>query len=560
MNAENPIYTEKTECQDCYRCVRSCPVKAIQVREGHASVVPDACIQCGRCTAVCSVGAKKVRDDLPIVRTMIASGKPVYASLAPSFRAEFPDIPEGQLIACFKRLGFTGISETALGAQEVSAACAELLAEGKKQVYISTACPAVVRLVERYFPQYIPNLTHLMSPVQAHCRILRDTYGEDIKVVLLSPCIAKKSETGDGLDAAITFADLRRWLNEEAIEVTDETVDFVPRRAEEGGWYPVEGGMNDGIRHHRELPDAKFITVSGVEATIAALTDLNQVRGTVFLEALACEGGCINGPQASRKGATVLKRTEVLDATPLSMETTARKHEHNIARAFRPAAIHSTTHTPAEIAHALLRIGKKRREDELNCGGCGYNSCRDFAAALLEDRAETSMCVSHLRKLAQNKATALITAMPNGVVIVDDQLRIVECNPRFVELVGGDASAVYEVNPDLEGAYLERLVPFTAPFRKVLNDGSDLLAQDITHQDRVIRLTVFTVEPHHTVGGVLQDITEPVIQREQIIQKAGEVMKKNLTTVQQIAFLLGENAADSEVLLNSIIESFSKKD
>jgi PAS domain-containing protein len=150
--------------------------------------------------------------------------------------------------------------------------------------------------------------------------------------------------------------------------------------------------------------------------------------------------------------------------------------------------------------------------------------------------------------------------MPNGVVIVDDQLRIVECNPRFVELVGGDASAVYEVNPDLEGAYLERLVPFTAPFRKVLNDGSDLLAQDITHQDRVIRLTVFTVEPHHTVGGVLQDITEPVIQREQIIQKAGEVMKKNLTTVQQIAFLLGENAADSEVLLNSIIESFSKKD
>jgi len=558
MNAEKPIYTEKTQCQDCYKCVRSCPVKAIQVRDGSAAVIPDDCLYCGHCTLVCPVGAKKVRDDLAAARMLVASGRPVYASLAPSFRTEFPDIPEGKLLACIKQLGFTGVSETALGAQEVSAACAQLLAGAKDKAYISTACPSVVRLIERYYPQYVPNLTGLLSPVQAHCRLLRESYGNDIGIVFFSPCIAKKTE--EGIDVALTYADLRRWLNEARIEVTEETADFVPHPAEEGGWYPIDGGMNEGIRSNRALPGVQFVTISGVKSIMEALDDLDKLEGVVFIEALACEGGCVNGPVVSRRGATVLKRAQVLRGTPQPADDQPRPPERDIARSYRAEPLLKQTHTPQEIAGALLRIGKKRFEDELNCGGCGYNTCREFAAAMLEDRAEPSMCVSYLRKLAQNKATALMMAMPSGVVIVDADLRIVECNPRFVQLVGGDAATVFAVNPDLEGAYLERLVPFHDVFRQALEEGTEQIVEDIDLQQHIIRLTVFTVEPHRVVGGVLQDVTEPVIQREQIIQKAGEVMKKNLTTVQQIAFLLGENAADSEVLLNSIIQSFSRKD
>ncbi len=561
MNAENPIYTEKTECQDCYKCVRNCPVKAILVRDGSAAVIAEDCLYCGKCTLVCPVGAKKVRDDIDVARKLIASGKKVYASLAPSFRSEFADIPEGQLLACIKQLGFEGVSETALGAQEVSAACARILSEGEKRVYVSTACPSVVRLIERFYPDYIGNLTDLMSPVQAHGRILRDLYGDDIGIVFFSPCIAKKTETGETIDVSLTFKELRRWLNSESIVVSDETAAFVPEKAEEGGWYPIDGGMIDGIRQNRQLSDVQFLCVSGVKNIMESLEDINKLNldAPVFIEALACEGGCVNGPQVSKRGATVVKRSQILKTTPLPSEDEARNSIHDIERFFHPEPPKKKKYLPEQIAQALRWIGKIRHSDELNCGGCGYNTCQDFAIAMLEDRAEPAMCVSHLRRLAQNKANALLKSMPSGVVIVDKDLKILECNPRFVEIIGGDAGIVFEVNPELAGVYLERLVPFHEVFKHVLEDGSDSRVMDIEHDKKVIRLTVFTVEPHHTVGGVLQDVTEPVIQSEKIIQNAREVMKKNLTTVQQIAFLLGENAADSEVLLNSIIQSFSRK-
>ncbi len=561
MNAENPIYTEKTECQDCYKCVRNCPVKAILVRDGSAAVIAEDCLYCGKCTLVCPVGAKKVRDDIDQARALIASGKPVYASVAPSFRSEFADIPEGQLLACIEQLGFAGVSETALGAQEVSAACARILSEGEKKVYISTACPSVVRLVERYYPDQIGNLTDLMSPVQAHGRILRDTFGEDIGVVFFSPCIAKKTETGETIDVSLTFKELRRWLNSESIVVSNDTAAFVPEKAEEGGWYPIDGGMIDGIRQNRQFPDVQFLCVSGVKDIMESIEDIGKIHldAPVFIEALACEGGCVNGPQVSKRGATVVKRSQILKSTPLPTEEEARNSIRKIEKQFYPEPQAKKPFTSDQIAQALLRIGKVRHVDELNCGGCGYNSCQDFAVAMLEDRAEPAMCVSHLRKLAQNKANALLKTMPSGVVIVDRDLKILECNPRFVDIVGGDASIVYEVNPELAGVYLERLIPFHEVFKQVLQDGNESMVMDIEHNKKVIRLTVFTVEPHHTVGGVLQDVTEPVIQSEKIIQNAREVMKKNLTTVQQIAFLLGENAADSEVLLNSIVQSFSRK-
>ncbi len=561
MNAENPIYTEKTECQDCYKCVRNCPVKAILVRDGSAAVIAEDCLYCGKCTLVCPVGAKKVRDDIGLARNLIASGKTVYASLAPSFRSEFGDIPEGKLLACIEQLGFAGVSETALGAQEVSAACARILSKGENKVYISTACPSVVRLVERYYPDYTENLTDLMSPVQAHGRILRDIYGEDIGVVFFSPCIAKKTETGKMVDVSLTFKELRKWLNEESIVVSEKTSAFVPERAEEGGLYPVDGGMIEGIRQNRDFSEVQFLCVSGLKPIMEAIDDLRSAHldAPVFIEALACEGGCVNGPQVSKRGATVVKRSQILKSTPKPSQDEARNSVREIRKQFLPEPQKKHDYSPEQIAQALLRIGKVRHSDELNCGGCGYYSCQDFAIAMLEDRAEPAMCVSHLRKLAQNKANALLKAMPSGVVIVDRDLKILECNPRFVEIIGGDAMIVFEVNPELAGVYLERLVPFHDVFRQVLNDGSESKVMDIEHNKRVIRLTVFTVDPHRTVGGVLQDVTEPVIQSEKIIQNAREVMKKNLTTVQQIAFLLGENAADSEVLLNSIIQSFSRK-
>jgi len=558
-----PIYTEKTQCQDCYKCVRECPVKAIRVIDGSAQVMPEACILCGRCTEVCPVGAKKIRDDLRPAMDLLKAKKQVYVSLAPTFRTEFSGMKESKLIAAIMSLGFAGVSETALGAQVVSSACAQMLREEDKPLLISSACPSVIHLIEQYYPHLVRFITPVLSPLQAHSKLLRKHYGDDVGIVFIGPCVAKKNESESHFDVALTFADLRRWFNLSTIDwdtLKPET-GFVPYSAEEGGLYPIDGGMIDGIRYCGVPEDTIFMTFSGVDEIIEAFEEIDTDRPEhpVFLETLACLGGCVNGPGVSKRGSIARKRYKVqTDTPPAPKERDTERFR--IDAGFRNREIKKGDHTKAEIAAALLKIGKKRSEEELNCGGCGYDTCKEFACALIEEKAEPAMCVSYLRKLAQNKAAALIKAMPSGVVIVDENLKIIESNNRFIEIIGGDASIVSEADPDLEGAYLERLIDFHDLFAKAIEEGTEVKVQDIRRNGRIIRLTLFSIQKHLVLGGILQDITEPVIQREQIIQKADEVMRKNLTTVQQIAFLLGENAADSEVLLSSIIQSFSNKD
>lgn len=557
-----PIYTEKTECQDCYKCVRECPVKAIRVIDGSAEVMPEACILCGRCTEVCPVGAKKIRDDLGEAMLLLKQKSRVYVSLAPTFRTEFKGLDSAKLIAAIKKLGFAGVSETALGAQEVSAACAQLLREGTNPLWIASACPSVVHLIEQYYPHLVPNITPLMSPVQAHAKMLRQAFTEDIGVVFIGPCVAKKNEAEDHFDVALTFTDLRRWFNIENIDWNDLDLEqsFTLGAAEEGGLYPIDGGMIEGIKFYNPPENTLFMSFSGVQEVVEAFDELDfsSFDCPVLIETLACMGGCVNGPGVSKRGTTVQKRYNIRRLTPVAPDLRDAL-KLDIGAGFHDREIKQKTYSNAQIAEALLKIGKKRKEEELNCGGCGYDTCREFAAALIEEKAEPAMCVSYLRKLAQNKASALIKAMPSGVVIVDENLKIIESNRRFIEIIGGDASIVSEADPDLEGAYLERIIDFHDLFAKALKEGTTAQVQDIRQNGKIIRLTLFSIQKHHVLGGILQDITEPVIQREQIIDKASEVMRKNLSTVQQIAFLLGENAADSEVLLSSIIKSFGIK-
>lgn len=558
-----PIYTEKTQCQDCYKCVRECPVKAIRVVDGSAQVMPEACILCGNCTEVCPVNAKKIRDDLMLAMDLLKKKQAVYVSLAPTFRTEFNGMNEAKLIGAILSLGFVGVSETALGAQVVSSACAQMLRERENPLLISSACPSVVHLIEQYYPNLVPYITPVASPLQAHSTMLRELYGDDIGIVFIGPCIAKKNESTDSFDVALTFTDLRRWFNLKSINWDEIPVNrhFVPEAAHEGGLYPIDGGMIEGIKYYNAPSDTLFMSFSGVREIMEAFDeiDIKGFNHPVFVETLACVGGCVNGPGVSKRGSIAQKRYKVQTLTPLPQEARAEK-SIKIAKEFHEREIRKGEHNKKEIAAALLRIGKKRAEEELNCGGCGYDTCKEFACALIEEKAEPAMCVSYLRKLAQNKAAALIKAMPSGVVIVDENLRIIESNDRFISIIGGDASIISEADPDLEGAYLERLIDFHDLFADALREGTEVKIQDIRKGGKIIRLTLFSIQKHMVLGGILQDITEPVIQREQIIDKANEVMRKNLTTVQQIAFLLGENAADSEVLLSSIVQSFGNKD
>lgn len=565
MNSQKPIFTEKARCQDCYKCVRECPVKAIQVVDDSAAVMPERCVYCGTCVNVCPVGAKKVRDDLGRAKLLLKRKERVVASLAPSFVAEFSGIEAGRMVRALRTLGFWAVSETALGAEEVSAACAVELEKGGPGAYLSTACPTVVELIRRYHADQIPSLTRLLSPLMAHCKLLQREYGEDIGIVFIGPCISKKLEADarpELLDVALTFADLHRWLEERGIDSAAEPFTeadaFMPQSAQDGALYPADGGMNRGIAHRRNTDGVKFMSFSGIHYLQEAMEGLrtHELKQKLFLELLACEGGCVNGPQASKSCGTALKWLQVLDYA-LEPKLPLPELSLDLAAETSPDPVPQFHHEAVEILRALRRLGKTTPEDELNCGGCGYDSCRKLAEALLEGRAEPNMCVSYMRKLAMNKANALIRSMPAGVVIADENLFIIECNRRFAETLGGDTPDVFDAKPGMNGADLAKVAPeLRGLFDRGLEQEVDALRKDVRVGDRILRLTVFTVELGRIVGGVLQDITEPAVQREQIIQQAQEVIRKNVTTVQQIAFLLGENAAETEMMLNSLSSSF----
>ncbi len=568
MTFLEPVYTEKTECQDCYKCVRECPVKAISVENGSAIIISDLCILCGHCVEVCPVNAKKVRDDLKRAKQLLKLKEQVIVSLAPSFVSEFSGIKSGQLIRALKTLGFYGVSETALGAQEVSAHTAEILNTDEPRFFLSSACPTVVEYIKKYRPEYTPYITDFLSPVLSHCKFLRRKYGNQIGIVFIGPCISKKRESDlhpELLNVALTFNELKRWFREEHIDlktiVEMEGDSFIPMPAKEGALYPIDGGMISGIKANSSICDTGFMSFSGMSIIKEALNGLNELnlKANLFIELLACEGGCVNGPMVEKRSAIAIKRYRVIDYVEYLPSVIPRKPEVPITENLIPEPVETHKYSEDRITEALRKIGKYSDKDELNCGGCGYNTCRDFAQALLAGKAEVTMCVSYMRKLAQKKANALIKTMPSGVVIVDENLKIVESNQNFAHIMGNEVEMIYSAVPGLEGASLEKIASFSNLFKSVLKTGKDIIDRNIQFKNSILNISIFTIEKHRLVGGVIQDITVPSVRKEQIIKKAKEVIRKNLTTVQKIAYLLGENASETEIILSSIIEAFSSK-
>ncbi len=564
MEQLNFIKTRKHECQDCNKCIRGCPVKAIRVQDNCAQVVPELCILCGNCTLTCPSNAKQVCDDLPSAKALINCKRAVIASLAPSFAAQFPGVRPAQLIHALKKLGFFAVSEAALGAQQVSASVLSLMRSEQNKIWISSACPSVVEFIRKYHPECLPHVCGLLSPLLAHCKMLRANYGGDVAIVSIGPCIAAKKEAEEHpelLDVALTFEDLDFWLAEKHIDLAKIVASpddrFEPEEAQEGALFPIEGGMAPSLTGGHEIESLKFISVSGMLDVEQALKDIPKWEPVhnIFFEMNACAGSCINGPKAARNTSVARRRYEIVQyARPAALFP--REPSLAIAQNYDASPVAHNEYGDLQLREALRTVGKYSADDELNCGACGYDCCRDFARALISRNAERMMCATYTRKLAQKKANALLKKMPSAVVIVDDELKIIECNSNFVRLFAADD----EPSRNLEGSALSAVMPFSYLFHRVLDSGEDIVGHDIRYQRSILTTSIFTIEPQSVICGIFRDISEPIFQKEQIIDRAREVIQKNLKTVQQIAFLLGENAADSEIILNSIVRSFSPKE
>lgn len=564
MNSLYPVYTLKNECHDCYKCVRECPVKAIKIQNGSASVIAEKCIACGHCVKVCPSEAKRVRTDIEKVKTLMIAGKDVYVSLAPSWSGIY-DFTTPVMVALLKKLGFKGVSETALGAEEVSIETAKILENSEKGLYISSACPVIVDFIRKYHSEFSKNIVQIASPALTHSQMLKKQYGKDISVVFIGPCIGKKNESDrhkDLIDVALTFEELNFWINDEFINVSEiepkEEDIFVGGNSHEGALYPLDGGMNETIKQTGISSDVKLINISSLENFGKSLENFDEknINGKIFIEALACSGGCINGPCSDTKKSGINIVSDVLTRVNLRKEI-PKEADVVVPIEYEKKPILEQEYTYEQIISAMKRIGKHSEEDELNCGGCGYPTCRDLAKALLSGDAEPSMCVSYMRKIAMRKAAAMLRAMPFAIVMVDKDLNILEANDAFMKMFCGDMYEVFADRKDgLTGAALDRIISFSDIFRNVFNRGEDIHKEHYPIKHKLYDINVFTIEKDEIIGAVITDVTKSETDREKIAHRAREVISKNIATVQNIACLLGEHMVETELLLNSIAEDY----
>lgn len=567
-----PVYTLKNECHDCYKCVRECNVKAIKIENGHAQVLGEKCVACGACVKACPSGAKKVRFDVEKVKGMLLNSEKVAVSLAPSWVGAF-DFDKGKMIAILKKLGFAFASETALGAQEVSIECAKILKSTKDKLVISSACPVIVSFVQKYKPEFAKYITPIASPALTHAKMLKNIYGDDLKVVFIGPCIGKKNESDEHqelISAALTFEELKFWISEEFIDVekvvfNSETDIFLPKISNEGALYPIEGGMNQTIKMINPNLDVHFLNISSLSAFEKSLEnlDVEKLDKTVFLEALACEGGCVDGPCVAKKKPNILVTTEILSNFQ-KRDKIESEPEVKVEINYLPKTVNKERFSIEQILQAMKKIGKTSEEDELNCQGCGYKTCRDLACALLAGDAEPSMCISYMRKIAMQKAAAMLRCMPQAIVMVDNELKIVETNQAFLKMFCDEESfEIFSSNQGLiNGASLEKIVDFTDVFKKTLKTGKDIIKERYPYKERLYDIAAFTIEKGQLAGAIIQDVTKNEINREKISNRAQEVISKNIAIVQEIACLLGEHMVETELLLSTIANDFddSKKD
>lgn len=563
-----PIYTEPDNCQDCYKCVRECPVKAIRIEDNKAYIIENRCIYCGHCTQVCPTGAKKIRDGVSRARLTLQYTPRVILSLAPSWVSEFENIDATQLIAAIRRLGFMAVSETAIGAELVSARVSEYLDQSDPGVYISSACPVVMEYIRKYSTEHISSVTPLLSPMLTHARILKQHYGNDIKIIFAGPCICKKLEADnfrDLIEVAITFKDLKGWMEKENVlpETLSPTAEdhFVPWSAGLGTLYPIEGGMLPGVKEEKKrIIKMAFSDLSNIKDVIKNLQTRRE-KDTIFLELLACKGGCINGPAKLSQTSLAIKRYNIQNQRSLpAFGQPDDLSTIDIRTTYRADCCSDAPHSEEEIKQALAAVGKTCPEHELNCSGCGYDTCRDFALAMLEGRAEENMCVSYMRKVAHDKATVLLQKIPAGVLLVDNELKISDMNLFCANLLGEEVSIVYEASPGLNGMELEQVCPFADLFRTVLNTGKEITERQIRAQQKIWLLSIYNIQPHRLVFGILQDLREPYVRQEWMQEQTREVIRKYMSTVQEVACLLGENAAYTDATLRTVMDTLKKNE
>ena len=552
----NCLRLKKSNCKNCYKCIRHCPVKSIRFSGNQAHIIGDECILCGHCFVVCPQDAKEIVDDTEKVRVMIQSGAPVYVSLAPSFIANYEGVGIEAMREALMKLGFADVEETAVGATIVKREYDRILAEEDRDILISSCCHTVNLLIRKYFPEQLPYLADVLSPMKAHCQDIKRRHPE-AKTVFIGPCVAKKDEAehaDDLVDAVLTFEELTAWLKEAQVELRQE---LSPKEESRARFFPTTGGILKTMT--KDAPGYEYLALDGVENCIAALRDIEKGKiHHCFIEMSACAGSCIGGPVMEKYHRSPVR--DYLAVAQYAGEKDFAVTQPEPAQIRRPfAALDRNAVMPdeMEINRILREMGKFKPSQELNCGSCGYDTCREKAIAIFQGKAEVSMCLPYLQEKAESFSDTIVRNSPNGLLVLNDDLEIQQINESALRILNLRAAS------DVMGDPVVRILN-PGIFMKVRQNGRGVYNEKayLAEYGRYVEQTVVPTKESRMIIAILRDITaeeEERARKEEIsretVEVADKVVDKQMRIVQEIASLLGETAAETKVALTKLKES-----
>lgn len=554
----NCLTLKKSNCKNCYKCIRHCPVKSIRFSGNQAHIIGNECILCGHCFVVCPQNAKEIVNETEKVRVLLQSGNPVVVSIAPSFIANYEGVGIESMRSALQSLGFYDVEETAVGATMVKREYDRILNEEKRDIVISSCCHSVNLLIQKYFPKELVYLADVVSPMQAHCMDIKRRI-PNAKTVFIGPCVAKKDEAehyGGIVDATLTFEDLTNWLESENVELKRG----IERKEEsKARFFPTTGGILKTMAQN--APNYTYLAIDGVENCIAALQDIESGKiHRCFIEMSACVGSCVGGPVMEK-----YHRSPIQDY--MAIANFAGKRDFNVGQPepmymrkyFEHIERRSVMPNEYEIQEILHQMGKFKPSQELNCGSCGYNTCREKAVAIFQGKAEISMCLPFLKDKAESFSDTIVKNTPNGLIVLNDQFEVQQINAAALRMMN------LRSDSDILGDQVVRILDPNVFFR-VRQSGRGVYNERVylAEYNRFVEQTVVPDQESHMLVCIMSDVTDEENERRrkeeisrQTVEVADKVVDKQMRIVQEIASLLGETAAETKIALSKLKESIT---
>ena len=555
----NCLTLKKSNCKNCYKCIRHCPVKAIRFSGNQAHIIGNECILCGQCFVVCPQDAKEIVDETEKVKVFLQTGEPVIVSLAPSFIANYDGVGIASMRKALKELGFYDVEETAVGATVVKTEYERMLKEDDRDIVISSCCHSINLLIQKHYPFALEYLADVKSPMQVHCQDIKKRI-KNAKTVFIGPCVAKKDEAEyyEGIvDAVLTFEELTLMLKAQNIELEKELDKDENTKAR---FFPTTGGILKTMS--QEESQYSYVAIDGVENCIAVLNDIKAGKiHNCFIEMSACLGSCVGGPVMEKYHhlSSVTDYIRVANYAGNKDFKVSQPESAELQKGFEFIEQRIPKPSEIEINNILRQMGKFKPSQELNCGSCGYNTCREKAIAICQGKAEISMCLPFLKDKAESFSDNIVKNTPNGLFVLNEQLEVQQINEAARKIMNIRAAS------DVLGENVIRILDPTI-FLNVIEKNRQVRDERVflAEYNRYVELTIVYDKDSHLLICIMRDVTDEENEREkkerigrQTIEVADKVVDKQMRIVQEIASLLGETAAETKIALAKLKESIT---